>query len=157
MTDLKKQSAGIKLSGGIAGTLNPNTVIFGKGQNITNIDYENITINPLNFQYPIIKTPRLYDIENFLSSNDIYIADEYLTSKTDLDNNFQKKLIPNPSIIITDSNHISVDFSLSGWSNINNNYITTNYTNALDVWSIGCIFAELIGRAPLFPGDDYLD
>ena len=23
--------------------------------------------------------------------------------------------------------------------------------------SIGCIFAELLGRAPLFPGDDYLD
>ena len=33
----------------------------------------------------------------------------------------------------------------------------SHYTNALDVWSIGCIFAELIGRAPLFPGDDYLD
>ena len=33
----------------------------------------------------------------------------------------------------------------------------THYTKALDVWSIGCIFAELLGRAPLFPGDDYLD
>jgi len=33
----------------------------------------------------------------------------------------------------------------------------SHYTNALDVWSLGCIFAELLGRAPLFPGDDYLD
>ena len=33
----------------------------------------------------------------------------------------------------------------------------SHYSNALDVWSIGCIFAELLGRAPLFPGDDYLD
>merc|ERR1712070_1136937 len=33
----------------------------------------------------------------------------------------------------------------------------SHYTNALDVWSVGCIFAELLGRAPLFPGDDYLD
>ena len=33
----------------------------------------------------------------------------------------------------------------------------SHYTNALDAWSIGCIFAELLGRAPLFPGDDYLD
>merc|ERR1711916_358039 len=24
------------------------------------------------------------------------------------------------------------------------------------MWSVGCIFAELIGRKPLFPGDDYL-
>ena len=25
------------------------------------------------------------------------------------------------------------------------------------MWSIGCIFAELLGRNPLFPGDHYLD
>lgn len=25
------------------------------------------------------------------------------------------------------------------------------------MWAIGCIFAELMGRAPLFPGEDYLD
>lgn len=30
------------------------------------------------------------------------------------------------------------------------------YTKAIDVWSVGCIFAELIGRKPLFPGDDYI-
>jgi serine/threonine protein kinase len=28
---------------------------------------------------------------------------------------------------------------------------------AVDIWSIGCIFAELLGRQPLFPGDNYLD
>mmetsp|Transcript_66754 Transcript_66754/g.145616 ORF Transcript_66754/g.145616 Transcript_66754/m.145616 type:complete len:402 (+) Transcript_66754:56-1261(+) len=28
----------------------------------------------------------------------------------------------------------------------------TNYTNAIDVWSIGCIFAEMLGRKPYFPG-----
>ena len=31
------------------------------------------------------------------------------------------------------------------------------YDNKIDIWSLGCIFAELLGRAPLFPGDDYLD
>ena len=31
------------------------------------------------------------------------------------------------------------------------------YTKAVDIWSIGCLFAELLGRTPLFPGDDYLD
>eukprot|EP00296_Roombia_truncata_P000064 JP435722.1.p1 GENE.JP435722.1~~JP435722.1.p1 ORF type:complete len:369 (+),score=134.07 JP435722.1:42-1148(+) len=29
------------------------------------------------------------------------------------------------------------------------------YTRAVDLWSVGCIFAELIGRRPLFPGKDY--
>ena len=33
----------------------------------------------------------------------------------------------------------------------------SEYTKAVDIWSIGCIFAELIGRTPLFPGEDYLD
>lgn len=26
------------------------------------------------------------------------------------------------------------------------------YSTAIDVWSVGCIFAELIRRSPLFPG-----
>lgn len=33
----------------------------------------------------------------------------------------------------------------------------SQYTKAIDVWSIGCIFAELLGRTALFPGEDYLD
>lgn len=33
----------------------------------------------------------------------------------------------------------------------------SNYTKALDIWSVGCIMAELLGRTPLFPGQDYLD
>jgi len=33
----------------------------------------------------------------------------------------------------------------------------SEYSKAVDIWSIGCIFAELIGRTPLFPGEDYLD
>uniref|UniRef100_A0A7S0YYC0 Mitogen-activated protein kinase n=1 Tax=Polytomella parva TaxID=51329 RepID=A0A7S0YYC0_9CHLO len=32
-----------------------------------------------------------------------------------------------------------------------------HYTAAIDMWSIGCILAELLGRKPLFPGKDYLD
>lgn len=30
------------------------------------------------------------------------------------------------------------------------------YTSAIDVWSVGCIFGELLARQPLFPGDDYI-
>lgn len=30
------------------------------------------------------------------------------------------------------------------------------YTGAIDVWSVGCIFAELLARSPLFPGEDYI-
>ena len=30
------------------------------------------------------------------------------------------------------------------------------YTKAVDVWSVGCIFGELLGRKPLFPGSDHV-
>jgi len=30
------------------------------------------------------------------------------------------------------------------------------YTKAIDVWSAGCIFAEMILRKPLFAGNDYI-
>ncbi|PNH03540.1 Mitogen-activated protein kinase MMK1 [Tetrabaena socialis] len=32
-----------------------------------------------------------------------------------------------------------------------------HYTAAIDMWSVGCIMAELLGRKPLFPGKDYVD
>ncbi|VDK23019.1 unnamed protein product [Taenia asiatica] len=31
------------------------------------------------------------------------------------------------------------------------------YTHAIDVWSVGCIFAEMFDRQPLFPGKHYVD
>jgi len=31
------------------------------------------------------------------------------------------------------------------------------YDETVDIWSLGCIFAELILRRPLFPGQNYLD
>mmetsp|Transcript_12932 Transcript_12932/g.39798 ORF Transcript_12932/g.39798 Transcript_12932/m.39798 type:complete len:286 (+) Transcript_12932:348-1205(+) len=33
----------------------------------------------------------------------------------------------------------------------------TEYSNAVDVWSVGCILAEIMGREPLFPGRDVID
>jgi len=31
------------------------------------------------------------------------------------------------------------------------------YTAAVDIWSVGCILGELMGRAPMFRGSDFLD
>jgi len=31
------------------------------------------------------------------------------------------------------------------------------YSTPVDIWSIGCIFAELVTRSPLFPGDSEID
>eukprot|EP01062_Namystynia_karyoxenos_P018335 TRINITY_DN16825_c0_g2_i1.p1 TRINITY_DN16825_c0_g2~~TRINITY_DN16825_c0_g2_i1.p1 ORF type:complete len:394 (+),score=146.77 TRINITY_DN16825_c0_g2_i1:77-1183(+) len=35
--------------------------------------------------------------------------------------------------------------------------LSTRYTPAIDIWSIGCIFVELLNRKALFPGRDYIN
>ena len=30
----------------------------------------------------------------------------------------------------------------------------TNFTPAIDIWSLGCVFAQLVNRFPLFPEDN---
>ena len=32
--------------------------------------------------------------------------------------------------------------------------LTPNYATVVDIWSAGCIFAEMFWRKPLFPGKD---
>ncbi|KAL4129194.1 hypothetical protein PRIC2_005205 [Phytophthora ramorum] len=34
---------------------------------------------------------------------------------------------------------------------------TGTYNEAVDMWSVGCIFGELLNRRPMFPGADFLD
>ena len=33
----------------------------------------------------------------------------------------------------------------------------SEYNKSVDIYALGCIMAELLGRQPLFPGEDYLD
>ena len=35
--------------------------------------------------------------------------------------------------------------------------LRTKNNSTVDMWSIGCIFAELLGGKPLFKGRDYVD
>lgn len=35
--------------------------------------------------------------------------------------------------------------------------LASEYTKSIDVWSVGCILCELIGRKPIFCGKDHLD
>lgn len=35
--------------------------------------------------------------------------------------------------------------------------LASEYTSSIDLWAVGCILCELIGRAPVFAGKDHLD
>jgi len=35
--------------------------------------------------------------------------------------------------------------------------LPSKYTKSIDVWSVGCILCELIGRKPIFPGRDHMN
>ena len=82
------------------------------------------------------------------------------------DANSVQKLIDNPNLNIEISNEMIYDDSkkdltekvIARWYMAPECILSQNeYSKAVDIWSIGCIFAELLGRQPLFPGDNYLD
>ena len=82
------------------------------------------------------------------------------------DDNSVQKLIDNPKLSIELSDEMIYDDSkkdlsekmIARWYRAPEAILSPNdYTKAVDIWSIGCIFAELLGRQPLFPGDNYLD
>ena len=75
-------------------------------------------------------------------------------------------LIDNPSLPIEYSNSIIYDDTkrelndrnISRWYRAPEAILSPeSYDKPVDIWSIGCILAELLGRQPLFPADNNLD
>jgi hypothetical protein len=59
--------------------------------------------------------------------------------------------IPRPPVLLT-------EYVVTRWYRAPEIMLACNeYSKPVDVWSVGCIFAELILRKPYFPGDDYID
>jgi hypothetical protein len=126
----------LKLGGGGVDTLNEATILYGKGENIKELNYDNITVNPLVFTYPIIIEKKSSTVSPYLPYNELSISNDAFYYKSETIELFQKKLIRNEEsgIILNDDGNISVNFSKSGWSNqssklytlINNVGIGTN-------------------------------
>ena len=77
-----------------------------------------------------------------------------------------QNLIDNPSLPIEYSNSVIYDDSkrelndrnISRWYRAPEAILSPDtYDKPVDIWSIGCILAELLGRQPLFPADNNLD
>ncbi|RHY96513.1 hypothetical protein DYB35_002745 [Aphanomyces astaci] len=48
------------------------------------------------------------------------------------------------------------EYVVTRWYRAPELLLSSKYDKPVDVWAIGCILAEMIGRRPLFPGQDYL-
>jgi serine/threonine protein kinase len=58
---------------------------------------------------------------------------------------------------VTDENMDLTEYVVTRWYRAPEIMLSCQeYTKAIDVWSVGCILGELLGRKPLFPGDDYI-
>lgn len=58
----------------------------------------------------------------------------------------------------TENNQFGTEFIAERWYRAPELMLNYHgYTTAIDIWSVGCIFAELLGRVPLFRGNDYVN
>nr|ASV46332.1 mitogen-activated protein kinase 3 [Lilium regale] len=58
----------------------------------------------------------------------------------------------------TSENDIMTEYVVTRWYRAPELLLnSTDYTAAIDVWSVGCIFMELMNRTPLFPGKDHMN
>jgi len=83
-----------------------------------------------------------------------------------------RDLKPSNILLSSDCDVQICDFGLSSWNGLHETipeYVVTRwyrapevllscreYDNSIDIWSAGCIFAEILGRRPIFPGTDWL-
>lgn len=57
-----------------------------------------------------------------------------------------------------DENENKTDYVVTRWYRAPEVILNaSDYSKPVDIWSIGCIFAELMYRTVLFPGENYLD
>jgi cyclin-dependent kinase-like len=95
---------------------------------------------------------------DFLHSNDIVHRDvkpeNLLVNKTGLlkvcDFGFARSTLPNQSALYTD--YVSTRWYRSPELLVGD----ANYDKTVDIWAIGCIYAEMFNGMPLFPGDSDL-
>lgn len=56
---------------------------------------------------------------------------------------------------VTSENHFMTEYVVTRWYRAPELLLKSHgYTAAIDVWSVGCIFMEMVNRKPLFPGRD---
>ncbi|KAM7257181.1 hypothetical protein ACFE04_012922 [Oxalis oulophora] len=126
-----------------------------------------------------IKLLRHLDHENVIAIRDVIppplrrdFTDVYISTEL-MDTDLHQIVQSNQVLLVSNSSRTQIcDFGLARPA-AENDYMTeyvvtrwyrapelllnsSDYTAAIDVWSVGCIFMELMNRKPLFPGKDHV-
>lgn len=56
----------------------------------------------------------------------------------------------------TSENECMTEYVVTRWYRAPELLLNSDYTASIDIWSVGCIFLELMNRRPLFPGRDHV-
>nr|AEK69398.1 mitogen activated protein kinase [Rhizoctonia solani] len=67
-----------------------------------------------------------------------------------------RSALPPPSTAANDASTFMTEYVATRWCRAPEVMLTfKEYTRAIDIWSVGCVLAEMLSGKPLFPGRDY--
>ncbi|GAB1519107.1 hypothetical protein RhiTH_002173 [Rhizoctonia solani] len=67
-----------------------------------------------------------------------------------------RSALPPPSSAVNDASTFMTEYVATRWYRAPEVMLTfKEYTRAIDIWSVGCVLAEMLSGKPLFPGRDY--
>ncbi|CAE6441155.1 unnamed protein product [Rhizoctonia solani] len=67
-----------------------------------------------------------------------------------------RSALPPPSTAANDASTFMTEYVATRWYRAPEVMLTfKEYTRAIDIWSVGCVLAEMLSGKPLFPGRDY--
>ncbi|KAG9095454.1 MAP kinase Pmk1 [Ceratobasidium sp. UAMH 11750] len=67
-----------------------------------------------------------------------------------------RSALPPPSSAANDASTFMTEYVATRWYRAPEVMLTfKEYTRAIDIWSVGCVLAEMLSGKPLFPGRDY--
>ncbi|CUA76900.1 extracellular signal-regulated kinase 1/2 [Rhizoctonia solani] len=67
-----------------------------------------------------------------------------------------RSALPPPSTAANDTSTFMTEYVATRWYRAPEVMLTfKEYTRAIDIWSVGCVLAEMLSSKPLFPGRDY--
>lgn len=62
-----------------------------------------------------------------------------------------------PVLSQIDDDQVLTQYVATRWYRAPELLLQNSYSKAIDMWSVGCVFAEILGNAPLNPGRDLID